>query len=144
VHEKDVRRQYAAELVPRSLSLLGISNHETGRAHQWLGAGPVAAVWPACLGLPSIVPIMAHDATLSSPKHTESHLRRIWLLPIVTDITGGDHVPKYYARFTDVIRDTINGRILNGYHFRTPDVQGEWIGKKVARWINKHYFEPVD
>ena len=74
MHEKDVRRQYAAELVPRSLSLLGISNHETGRAHQWLGAGPVAAVWPPCLSLPSIVPMMAHDKTLSSPKHTESQL----------------------------------------------------------------------
>jgi len=49
-----------------------------------------------------------------------------------------------YTRFTDVIDDTINGRILNGYHFRTPDVQGAWIGKKVAQWVDKHYFEPVD
>ena len=49
-----------------------------------------------------------------------------------------------YARFTDVIDDTINGRILNGFHFRTADVHGAWIGKKVAQWINKHYFEPVD
>jgi hypothetical protein len=49
-----------------------------------------------------------------------------------------------YERFTDVIRDTINGRILNGFHFRTADVHGAWIGKKVAQWIDKHYFEPVD
>jgi hypothetical protein len=49
-----------------------------------------------------------------------------------------------YDRFTDVIRDTINGRILNGFHFRTADVHGAWIGKKVAQWIDKHYFEPVD
>jgi hypothetical protein len=39
---------------------------------------------------------------------------------------------------------TINGRILNGYHFRTPDVQGAWIGKKAAQWLDKHYFAPVD
>jgi hypothetical protein len=49
-----------------------------------------------------------------------------------------------YTRFTGVIDDTINGRILNGYHFRTPDVQGAWIGKKVAQWVDKHYFEPVN
>lgn len=49
-----------------------------------------------------------------------------------------------YTRFTDVIRDTINGRILNGFHFRTADVAGAWIGKKAAQWVDKHYFEPVD
>jgi hypothetical protein len=49
-----------------------------------------------------------------------------------------------YARFTDVIDDTIDGRILNGYHFRTADVHGAWIGKKAAQWINKHYFGAVD
>ena len=49
-----------------------------------------------------------------------------------------------YGRFTDVIRETIDGRILNGYHFRTADVHGAWIGKKAAQWIHKHYFEPVD
>jgi hypothetical protein len=49
-----------------------------------------------------------------------------------------------YTRFTGVIRDTIEGRILNGYHFRTPDVQGAWLGKKVAQYLNNHYFLPVD
>ena len=49
-----------------------------------------------------------------------------------------------YDRFTDVIDDTINGRILNGYHVRTADEHGAWIGKKVAQWIDKHYFESTD
>ena len=49
-----------------------------------------------------------------------------------------------YIRFTDVVKDTINGRILNGFHFRTADVHGAWIGKKTAQWIDKHYFEPVN
>jgi hypothetical protein len=49
-----------------------------------------------------------------------------------------------YARFTGVVDDTIEGRILNGFHFRTADVHGAWIGKKAAQWIDKHYFEPVD
>lgn len=49
-----------------------------------------------------------------------------------------------YSRFTGVIDDTIAGRIYTGFHFRTPDVQGAWIGKKVAQWIDKNYFAPVN
>jgi hypothetical protein len=49
-----------------------------------------------------------------------------------------------FTRFTGVVKDTINGRILNGFHFRTADVHGAWIGKKAAQWIDKHYFGPVD
>jgi hypothetical protein len=48
-----------------------------------------------------------------------------------------------YGRFTDVIRDTIEGRILNGFHFRTADEHGAWIGKKTAQWVDKHFFEAV-
>ena len=48
------------------------------------------------------------------------------------------------SRITGVIRDTIEGRILNGYHFRSADVQGAWLGKKVAQYLDSHYFQPVD
>ena len=49
-----------------------------------------------------------------------------------------------YVRFTDVIDDTIYGRILTGFHFRSADVHGAWLGKKVAQWGEKHFFEPLD
>ena len=49
-----------------------------------------------------------------------------------------------FTRFSDVVDETIEGRILNGFHFRTADVHGAWIGKKTAQWIDKHFFEPVD
>jgi hypothetical protein len=49
-----------------------------------------------------------------------------------------------YTRFTGVIDDAIEGRILIGFHFRSADVQGAWLGKKVAQWVDKHYFGPVD
>jgi hypothetical protein len=52
--------------------------------------------------------------------------------------------PRTYDRFSDVVRDTIDARIYLGIHFRTPDVQGAWIGRNVAQWIDRHYFEPVD
>jgi len=51
---------------------------------------------------------------------------------------------RVYHRFSDVARDTIEGRILTGFHFRTADVAGAWIGKKAAQWLDNHYFEPVD
>jgi hypothetical protein len=49
-----------------------------------------------------------------------------------------------YTRFTGVIDDGIEGRMLIGFHFRSADVQGAWLGKKVAQWVDKHYFAPVD
>jgi hypothetical protein len=49
-----------------------------------------------------------------------------------------------YTRFSDVVRDTINGRIYTGFHFRTADVNGAWIGKKAAQWVAKHEFGPAD
>jgi hypothetical protein len=30
-----------------------------------------------------------------------------------------------------------------GIHFRTADVQGSVLGKKVAQYLKKHYFQPV-
>jgi hypothetical protein len=49
-----------------------------------------------------------------------------------------------YVRFTDVVKDTIDARIYLGIHFRTPDVQGAIMGSKVARWLDRHYFQPAD
>jgi hypothetical protein len=49
-----------------------------------------------------------------------------------------------YTRFSDAIRDAIEGRILNGLHFRHADEEGAWIGKKAAQWLEKHEFQPVD
>jgi hypothetical protein len=48
-----------------------------------------------------------------------------------------------YHRFTDYVRDAINGRILIGFHFRSADVAGAWIGKKAAQWVAKHEFEAI-
>ncbi len=64
--------------------------------------------------------------------------------PAAGNPIGVEGSTRSYGRFTDVIKETINGRILNGFHFRTADVHGAWIGKKAAQWLDKHYFEPVD
>jgi hypothetical protein len=37
----------------------------------------------------------------------------------------------------------IDARAWSGIHFRTANVQGAGLGKKVARHLGKNYFEPV-
>jgi hypothetical protein len=62
------------------------------------------------------------------------------------DLTSATATPitRHYHRFTGVVRDAIEGRILIGLHFRSADVQAAWLGKKVARWVAKHEFGPAD
>jgi hypothetical protein len=51
--------------------------------------------------------------------------------------------PRHFDRFSDVSKEVIDARVWGGIHFRTADVQGTVIGKKVAHWLHKHYFQPV-
>jgi hypothetical protein len=48
-----------------------------------------------------------------------------------------------FDRFHDALKENINARVWAGIHFRTADVQGAVLGKKVAHYLHKHYFEPV-
>jgi hypothetical protein len=54
------------------------------------------------------------------------------------------NVTRVYERFTDVVADTIDARVYQGIHFRAADEQGAGIGKDVAHWLDKHYFQPVN
>lgn len=55
------------------------------------------------------------------------------------DITGGG-TTRSYSRFTDVIPDMIEARILLGIHFRRPDVNGAELGRKVAEFVDANFF----
>lgn len=57
----------------------------------------------------------------------------------LTGTVAGASVTRNYERFTDVIDDTIDARVLLGIHFRTPDVQGAEIGKDGAHVLDKNY-----
>ncbi len=65
---------------------------------------------------------------------------------------GTDHVAfnvtnsagtRSYTRFSGYVHDAIEGRILIGFHFRSADEQGAWLGKTVAKWVARHEFRPV-
>ena len=69
--------------------------------------------------------------------------RKKMAFSVVRIVPGVPDVTRTYKRFTDVIDDTIDARVYQGIHFRAADVQGAGIGKDVAHWLDKHYFEPV-
>ena len=62
----------------------------------------------------------------------------------VTRIAGTTTISRDYATFTAVVEDTIDARVFLGIHFRAADVQGAILGKRVARWVVEHIFEPND
>ena len=41
------------------------------------------------------------------------------------------------------LKEIIDSRVWGGIHFRTADVQGAVLGKKVVHYMEKHYFQPV-
>ena len=47
---------------------------------------------------------------------------------------------RHYSRFTDVVRDVIEARIYGGLHFRTADVNGAALGRRVAEYVDANYF----
>jgi hypothetical protein len=57
---------------------------------------------------------------------------------------GASPVTRNYTRFSGPIKDAIEGRILVGIHFRRADVQGAWLGERVARWLSTRFFERED
>jgi hypothetical protein len=57
--------------------------------------------------------------------------------------TGGG-VTHTFHRTQDALKEVIDGRIYGGMHYRTAVVHGIVVSNKVAHWISKHYFLPVD
>ena len=48
-----------------------------------------------------------------------------------------------FERFSDALQEVVDARVWGGIHFRTADEQGAVLGKKVAHWLEKHYFQPA-
>jgi hypothetical protein len=58
-------------------------------------------------------------------------------------LDGVQIAPREFKRFSHALKEIIDARVWGGIHFRTADVQGAVIGKKVAHWLRKHYFQPM-
>jgi hypothetical protein len=57
--------------------------------------------------------------------------------------SGVSGTTREFDRFSHAIKEIIDARVWAGIHFRTADVQGHVIGKKVAHILAKDYFRPV-
>jgi hypothetical protein len=51
--------------------------------------------------------------------------------------------PRSFDRLSEALKEVIDARVWSGIHFRTADVQGAVLGKKVVSWLDQHYFQPV-
>jgi hypothetical protein len=61
-----------------------------------------------------------------------------------TSVPGIPLAVRTFARPRDMIAEIIDARIYAGFHYRTSGVHGTVIGNKVAHWVSKHYFLPVN
>ncbi len=62
----------------------------------------------------------------------------IWL----SGATG--HPNRFFVSTDDIVKEIIDARVYNGVHYRTSVVHGAVLGRKVAQWVAKFYFQPVD
>jgi len=67
---------------------------------------------------------------------------------------GSDRVPltihsnesgttRHFDRLSDILHEVMNARVWAGIHFRTADVEGAQLGRTVARYERRHYFQPA-
>jgi hypothetical protein len=59
-----------------------------------------------------------------------------------TDTTNGG-LTRTFTRFSQAIAEVVDARVWSGIHFREADEQGEHIGRQVAKWRQRHYFQPM-
>ena len=137
--------------------------------YHWYFWRPIAAIReadtdgnPATEADPSWTPLFvpatgAGLVTPAFPDHPSGHgCVSGAMLHTLQDFFGTDKVafdvfssrfpgqPRHFDRFSDALKEVIDARVWGGIHFRTADVAGAVIGKKVAHWEEKHYFQPLD
>ena len=55
-------------------------------------------------------------------------------------VTGSTHA---YGSVPQMIREIKNARVHGGMHFRYSNDDGAALGARTARWVTRHYFQPV-
>jgi len=65
-------------------------------------------------------------------------------LPGGITLTGAaGHPDRHFDSTDDIIKEIIDARVYNGVHYRTSVVEGTVLGRKVAQWVAKFYFQPA-
>jgi hypothetical protein len=56
--------------------------------------------------------------------------------------TNNAGLTRSFTRLSQAIDEIVDARVWSGIHFRNADEQGERIGRQVARYTERHYFQP--
>ena len=59
-------------------------------------------------------------------------------------LSANSNTTRKFARFSDAIKEIVSARVWSGLHFRYADTSGANIGKHVAHFRQKHYFQSMD
>jgi len=114
-------------------------NDATQQDENWLpqiqiGTGtPQHPEWPS-----------AHGCTTSSYAHMIAEFFGTKRLPGGINLTGGTPNVHHFDSTDEIIKEIIDARVYNGVHYRTSVIQGSILGHKVAQWVARYYFQPVD
>jgi hypothetical protein len=65
---------------------------------------------------------------------------------VTINVTSGRYPGEVrtFTRLSTAMDEVIDARVWGGIHFRNADVAGAVIGARVGRWMDQHYFRPVD
>jgi hypothetical protein len=109
---------------------------------------------PATTGDPTFVPLLntpAHPDYPSSHSCLTSSEAEVFAAFLGTQQIEVDLVStvpglatRHFATANQLTQDIINARVWGGIHFRTADVMGASLGRKVAHWTLKRYFLPTN
>jgi hypothetical protein len=107
---------------------------------------------PATIADPSWQPLRT---TPNFPEYPSAHACHSTAVVAALDaFFGTDKIPstldsrvtgttREYDRLHDVVKDVDWARVLVGFHFRSSDLQGSSLGRKVGRYVADHYFQLV-
>jgi PAP2 superfamily protein len=111
-------------------------NDATQQDAGWLPqiATPTHPEWPS-----------AHGCTTSAYAHAIAEFFGTKRLPGGITLSGATgHPDRHFVSTDDIVKEIIDTRVYNGVHYRTSVIQGSILGHKVAQWVARYYFQPVD
>jgi hypothetical protein len=96
-----------------------------------LGTTPNFPEYPSAHACDSTAVVTALDAFFGTDRVT---------LTLDSRVTG---TTRTYHRLNAVVKDVDSARVLVGFHFRSSDLQGSALGKRVGRYVVDRQFQPV-
>jgi len=84
----------------------------------------------------------AHGCGTSAYAHAIAYFFGTKRLPGGITLTGAG-ADRHFDSTDDIVKEVIDARVYNGVHYRTSVVEGTILGRKVAQWVDKFYFQPT-